>query len=300
MIIKIKKNLGIENYFNLTYNITNCCNYHCPYCMQGDKPKKDTNPILIEKISKEINKIIFNLKQQGRNIDFHLIGGEISICDIKNLVLKNIELSNIYRFSMVTNLSRSIEYYEDLFKYLTDNNINIRIKASYHPTETSEESFFNKIKYLKKYNIVPSLLLTKNEETNKDIYSMYNKLKKINVQPSVSVERVNGVPIDISFIKNKKILLEDMCKFHVYYDNNKKELLTKYEILNIIKNTNGYLCDINNSRLIIGPRGNIKNVCSQQKNNGTIFNYKINNSMIKCNTTIPCTLYAINELKYEK
>ena len=300
MIIKIKKNLGIENYFNLTYNITNCCNYHCPYCMQGDKPKKDTNPILIEKISKEINKIIFNLKQQGRNIDFHLIGGEISICDIKNLVLKNIELSNIYRFSMVTNLSRSIEYYEDLFKYLTDNNINIRIKASYHPTETSEDSFFNKIKYLKKYNIVPSLLLTKNEETNKDIYSMYNKLKKINVQPSVSVERVNGVPIDISFIKNKKILLEDMCKFHVYYDNNKKELLTKYEILNIIKNTNGYLCDINNSRLIIGPRGNIKNVCSQQKNNGTIFNYKINNSMIKCNTTIPCTLYAINELKYEK
>ena len=300
MIIKIKKNLGIENYFNLTYNITNCCNYHCPYCMQGDKPKKDTNPILIEKISKEINKIIFNLKQQGRNIDFHLIGGEISICDIKNLVLKNIELSNIYRFSMVTNLSRSIEYYEDLFKYLIDNNVNIRIKASYHPTETSEESFFNKIKYLKKYNIIPSLLLTKNEEINKDIYSMYNKLKKINVQPSVSVERVNGVPIDISFIKNKKILLEDMCKFHVYYDNNKKELLTKYEILNIIKNTNGYLCDINNSRLIIGPRGNIKNVCSQQKNNGTIFNYKINNSMIKCNTTIPCTLYAINELKYEK
>lgn len=300
MIIKIKKNLGIENYFNLTYNITNCCNYHCPYCMQGDKPKKDTNPILIEKISKEINKIIFNLKQQGRNIDFHLIGGEISICDIKNLVLKNIELSNIYRFSMVTNLSRSIEYYEDLFKYLIDNNVNIRIKASYHPTETSEESFFNKIKYLKKYNIIPSLLLTKNEEINKDIYSMYNKLKKINVQPSVSVERVNGVPIDISFIKNKKILLEDMCKFHVYYDNNKKELLTKYEILNIIKNTNGYLCDINNSRLIIGPRGNIKNVCSQQKDNGTIFNYKINNSMIKCNTTIPCTLYAINELKYEK
>lgn len=300
MIIKIKKNLGIENYFNLTYNITNCCNYHCPYCMQGDKPKKDTNPILIEKISKEINKIIFNLKQQGRNIDFHLIGGEISICDIKNLVLKNIELSNIYRFSMVTNLSRSIEYYEDLFKYLIDNNVNIRIKASYHPTETSEESFFNKIKYLKKYNIIPSLLLTKNEEINKDIYSMYNKLKKINVQPSVSVERVNGVPIDISFIKNKKILLEDMCKFHVYYDNNKKELLTKYEILNIIKNTNGYLCDINNSRLIIGPRGNIKNVCSQQKNNGTIFNYKINNNLIKCNTTIPCTLYAINELKYEK
>ena len=53
-IILIRKNLGIENYFNLTYNTTKCCNYHCPYCMQGNKPKKDTNPILIEKISKEI------------------------------------------------------------------------------------------------------------------------------------------------------------------------------------------------------------------------------------------------------
>ena len=98
MIVKIRKNLGIENYFNLTYNTTKCCNYHCPYCMQGNKPKKDTNPILIEKISKEINKIIYNLKQQGKNIDFHLIGGEVSIYDIKNLILKNIDLSNIYRF----------------------------------------------------------------------------------------------------------------------------------------------------------------------------------------------------------
>ena len=297
MIVKIRKNLGIENYFNLTYNVTECCNYHCPYCMQGNKPKKDTNPILIEKISKEINKIIYKLKQQGKNIDFHLIGGEVSIYDIKNLILKNIDLSNIYRFSMVTNLSRSVEYYKELLSYLKENNVNIRIKASYHPTEVSKEDFFNKIKNLKNYNIIPSLLLTKNEEINKYVYDIYNSLKEINIQPSVSVERINGIPIDVSFIKNKEILSEDRCKFHVYYSNNEKELLTKYELLNKIKNTKDYLCDINNSKLIIGPKGNIKNVCSQQKNNGTIFNFKLNNQIIKCNTSHPCTLYAINELK---
>lgn len=300
MIVKIRKNLGIENYFNLTYNTTKCCNYHCPYCMQGNKPKKDTNPILIEKISKEINKIIRNLKQQGKNIDFHLIGGEVSIYDIKNLILKNIDLSNIYRFSMVTNLSRSVEYYKELFEYLIQNKVNVRIKASFHPTEVSEKDFVNKIKNLKDYNIIPSLLITKNEEINESVYSMYNKLKEINIQPSVSVERINGIPIDVSFIKNKEILSEDRCKFHVYYNNNEKELLTKYETLSKIKNTVGYLCDINNSRLIIDPKGNIKNACSQQKNNGTIFNFKLNNQIIKCNTNRPCTLYAINELKYDK
>lgn len=299
-IILIRKNLGIENYFNLTYNTTKCCNYHCPYCMQGNKPKKDTNPILIEKISKEINKIIYNLKQQGKNIDFHLIGGEVSIYDIKNLILKNIDLSNIYRFSMVTNLSRSVEYYKELFDYLIQNNVDIRIKASFHPTEVSEEDFVNKIKNLKDYNIIPSLLITKNEEINESVYSMYNKLKEINIQSSVSVERINGIPIDASSIKNKEILSEDKCKFHVYYNNNEKELLTKYETLSKIKNTVGYLCDINNSRLIIDPEGNIKNACSQQKNNGTIFNFKLNNQIIKCNTNRPCTLYAINELKYDK
>ena len=297
MIVKIRKNLGIENYFNLTYNVTECCNYHCPYCMQGNKPKKDTNPILIEKVSKEINKIIYKLKQQDKNIDFHLIGGEVSIYDIKNLILKNIDLSNIYRFSMVTNLSRNVEYYKELFEYLTQNKVNIRIKASYHPTEVSKEDFFNKIKNLKNYNIIPSLLLTKNEEINKYVYDIYNSLKEINIQPSVSVERINGIPIDVSFIKNKEILSEDRCKFHVYYSNNEKELLTKYELLNKIKNTKDYLCDINNSKLIIGPKGNIKNACSQQKNNGTIFNFKLNNQIIKCNTSHPCTLYAINELK---
>ena len=67
--------------------------------------------------------------------------------------------------------------------------------------------------------------------------------------------------------------------------------------LNKMKNTVGYFCDINNGRLIIGPKGNIKNACSQQKNNGTIFNFKLNNQIIKCNTNYPCTLYAINELK---
>ena len=297
MIVKIRKNLGIENYFNLTYNVTECCNYHCPYCMQGNKPKKDTNPILIEKISKEINKIIYKLKQQDKNIDFHLIGGEVSIYDIKNLILKNIDLSNIYRFSMVTNLSRSVEYYKELLSYLKENNVNIRIKASFHPTEVSAEDFVNKIKSLKNYNIIPSLLLTKNEEINKYVYDIYNSLKEINIQLSVSVERIDGIPIDVSFIKNKEMLSEDRCKFHVYYNNNEKELLTKYELLNKIKNTKDYLCDINNSKLIIGPKGNIKNVCSQQKNNGTIFNFKLNNQIIKCNTNHPCTLYAINELK---
>lgn len=296
-IILIRKNLGIENYFNLTYNVTECCNYHCPYCMQGNKPKKDTNPILIEKISKEINKIIYKLKQQDKNIDFHLIGGEVSIYDIKNLILKNIDLSNIYRFSMVTNLSRNVEYYKELFEYLTQNKVNIRIKVSFHPTEVSAEDFVNKIKYLKDYNIIPSLLITKNEEINKYVYDIYNSLKEINIQSSVSVERINGIPIDVSFIKNKEILTEDRCKFHVYYNNNEKELLTKYELLNKIKNTVGYLCDINNSKLIIGSKGNIKNACSQQKNNGTIFNFKLNNQIIKCNTNHPCTLYAINELK---
>ena len=300
MIVKIRKNLGIENYFNLTYKTTKRRKYHCPYCMKGNKQKKYTNPILIEKISKEINKIIRNLKQQGKNIDFHLIGGEVSIYDIKNLILKNIDLSNIYRFSMVTNLSRSVEYYKELFEYLIQNKVNVRIKASFHPTEVSEKDFVNKIKNLKDYNIIPSLLITKNEEINESVYSMYNKLKEINIQPSVSVERINGIPIDVSFIKNKEILSEDRCKFHVYYNNNEKELLTKYETLSKIKNTVGYLCDINNSRLIIDPKGNIKNACSQQKNNGTIFNFKLNNQIIKCNTNRPCTLYAINELKYDK
>lgn len=300
MIVKIKKNLGIENYFNLTYVVTNCCNYHCPYCMQGKKPHKDTCPSLIEKIAKKINNVLYELKQQEKNIDFHLIGGEVTIYNIKELILENIDLSNIYRFSMVTNLSNSTEYYKNIFNYLNKNNVNIKIKASYHPTEVSKENFISKLNDLKEYNIIPSLLITENEKINEYVYEMYDSLKNINIQPSVSVERINDIPINIDFLKNKKIISEDNCKFHIYYDNDKKEILTKYELLNKIKNTKYYTCDINKSRLIIGPKGNIKNACSQQKNTGTIFNYKINNNIIKCNTDKPCTLYAINELKYDK
>lgn len=301
MIVNIKKNSDIANYFNLTYNVTRSCNYHCPYCMQLKKPIKDTNPKLIELISKQINKTIKDLKQQGKNIDFHLIGGEVSIYDIKNLILKNIDLSNIYRFSMVTNLSRSAEYYDELFKYLIDNNVDIRIKASFHPTETSKEDFFNKLLKLKKYNIIVSLLLT--HVKLYDVYDFYNKLIQNKINTSVSVERIFGYPISKSLLteNEKKLIQKDKCRFHVVYDNGNKDLLTKYELLNKIETTKNYLCDINLSKLIIGPKGEIRNSCSQQKNNGTIFNFKPNNcEFIKCNTNHPCTLYAINELKYEE
>lgn len=300
MIVEIKKNTGIENYFNLTYNVTKCCNYHCPYCMQGNKPKKDTNPILIERISKEINKVICTLKQQGKNIDFHLIGGEVTIYDIKELILKNINLENIYRFSMVTNLSRSVNYYRELFEYLIENKVNIRIKASFHPTEISEEEFLDKIKKLKKYNIIVSLLITKEKFYN--IYKFYKELLKNKIEVSVSVERENGVSINIAYLtsEEKNIISKDKCKFHVLYDNGSKKILTKYELLNNIKTTSGYICDINSNKLLIGSRGEIKNCCSQQNNTGTIFTFKSNEQLIKCKTNKPCTLYAIRELKYEE
>jgi len=300
MIVNIKKNSDIANYFNLTYNVTRSCNYHCPYCMQLKKPIKDTNPKLIELISKQINKTIKDLKQQGKNIDFHLIGGEVSIYDIKNLILKNIDLSNIYRFSMVTNLSRSAEYYDELFKYLTDNNVEIRIKASFHPTETSKEDFINKLLKLKKYNIIASLLLT--QVKFYDVYDFYNELVQNGINTSVSVERVLGYPISETLLteNEKKLIQKDKCRFHVVYDNGNKDLLTKFELLNKIETTKNYLCDINLSKLIIGPKGEIRNSCSQQKNNKTIFNFKPNYEFIKCNTNYPCTLYAINELKYEE
>lgn len=81
--MEIKSIINNERMFTIKWRLTEWCNYRCSYCMQGNKPKKDTNPILIEKISKEINKITYKLKQQDKNIDFHLIGGKFLFMILK-------------------------------------------------------------------------------------------------------------------------------------------------------------------------------------------------------------------------
>lgn len=291
MITKIEKNLGIEDYFNLTYRVTNVCNYHCPYCMQGnDKPKKDTTPELIQIISKKINEVIKELHSYGKKIDFHLIGGEVSIYDIKNLILKNIDFYNIYRFSMVTNLSRDVEYYKDLFSYLKNQKVDIRIKASFHPTETTKEEFINKLIELKEFKVIASLLITEKKYYN--IEEMYNELTKLEIPVSVSVERINGEPITT----NSNLIDKDKCLFHVTYDNGKTELLEKYTLLKSLDSVKGFVCDVDKNRIIIDNNGSIKKVCSQQRNLGSIFNFKYKPKEIICNSDKMCTLYAINRI----
>lgn len=286
MITRIQKNKSIPNYFNITYHVTETCNYHCPYCFNLKKPKKDTSPFLIENISKKINSIIKEIK--NKNIDFHLIGGEVTIFDIKNLILKNIDLNNLYRFSLVTNLSRDVKYYEEL---LQDINIRTRVKASFHPTEISKDEFLQKIIKLQKYNIIVSLLITK--QYYYDVEKFYNKLKRLNIPVSVSVERVDGIPINT----DSKIIDKDMCKFTITYDNDGQKVLTKYALLNELKTLKGYKCDANNSRLIIDPQGYIKNGCPKQNKKENIFQYHYySKEDITCNSNKLCTLYSINEV----
>ena len=99
---------------------------------------------------------------------------------------------------------------------------------------------------------------------------------------------------------NSNLVDKDKCLFHVTYDDGKTEMLEKYTLLKNLDSVKGFKCDVDKNRIIIDNNGSIKKVCSQQRNLGSIFNYKYEPKEIICNSEKKCTLYAINRITNEK
>lgn len=132
---------GDKNYslFHFSWTLTNWCNYSCTYCsakpVMVDKWKKDEN---ISKYKLTLEK----LKRFDAPFHIQLYGGEPSLHpNIKDILLGLKQIDNCKQISIITNLSKSLNFWKDIMMPGVD------VCASFHP-EYYDDQFISKIKFL--------------------------------------------------------------------------------------------------------------------------------------------------------
>ena len=125
-----------RNVFKIKWRLTGWCNYHCPYCINGqNKEKNDTwndDNILIQRAIK-INEMLKN-NNITKPIHLSLLGGEVIFLNIKAIVSK---IDNISNLNITTNFSKPVNYFKDLFVWCKQRGIKLFLHCSYHPEATN-------------------------------------------------------------------------------------------------------------------------------------------------------------------
>lgn len=286
----------INNEFTIQFQPTFNCNFNCFYCTQKKRVKEKINE---DKILETAKKIANKIPESEKKIKLILIGGEVTLLNIKKILIPFINKHfNSFKLSFDTNFSASLEYFFDLLKFCNNNNIKLRINASYHYSDLNE--FYNKLKELNKEKIIvytKIILTTKESINNVNPFEAFYKLRKVS-----PVRMIIGRMLNNSFypLTNKqkelfsKLPLEkEKNNYLVILNNGQKEYYYHLKNLND-NNFYGCLCK---TEIVIDYNENVSyGMCSQKRNRTKLDNISFYSSEEICKQK-RCPLCGIITLK---
>lgn len=205
-----KKDLEIK------WRITHSCNIGCSYCIQARKWRKPEDikkeQENIELLADDINKII-EKHPEKEYIKLQLIGGEVSIFDLKSLLN---HFSRLNKLTITTNMIRDIEYFIDLTEYCKSRNIDLHVSCSFHEEFIDLDSFIEKVKTLENYNVSVNAEMV-SVENNQDLVKEF--IEKIS-----ATDLDYMVDKDMRGIKDKQHLIgaarkKSVKRYKVVYDD---------------------------------------------------------------------------------
>lgn len=237
-----------KNKIEIAWNMTFWCNYNCEYCF-GKKEKYLSKPEAIIKNAIKLNKYI---EEQDKKVHIRLIGGEVTYLPLIK-ILKNLNSKKIYKISLTTNLSREIEYFEELIKYYNDNKYDYSITASLHQTQIKNlNDWIEKAK-----KIATTIQCTVTNENCKESIAILNDIK---------TDFKGNIKLDVCREKNSPINLteENLNLIKPFFDTSKSyyniefinglqfNSVSKTELMAKIDETNfkGKTCQSNKFRML--------------------------------------------------
>lgn len=150
--------INLETHNVLKWRITDCCNYHCPYCIRREF-------INNTKYNLDIDNVVRIAKEMPKNkpTKVDLIGGEVTILPNLKEIIDKLFAAGIDKINITTNASKDLSYLADK---------RITLTCSYHPTETEEsvEDFIDRI------------------VSYKDLFG-YVKIETVNTKGAVHVDK---------------------------------------------------------------------------------------------------------------
>jgi len=174
----IYKDFNKENWFLVSWTLSNKCNYQCSYCPahlhsgSTGQPKWD-----------DVSNFVKDLKIPEKEICFRLSGGEPTYW--KHFVnLAKLVKSQGHIFSFLTNGSRSVDYYKEIGKY-TDG-----MMISYH-SEYSDASHFADIVKAIDCVVVINLMMMPGQfgELLKVAKTIFNASDNVMIWPKVILDK---------------------------------------------------------------------------------------------------------------
>jgi organic radical activating enzyme len=243
-----------DNILRINWHILNWCNYKCSYCSVRGNLSYDYNDTT--QISNQYKLMISRLKLIKKPFELCLTGGEPTLHPNIKEILKGLgEIEKLERVYFFTNLSRSINFYEEILNFKK-----ILYYASYHP-EYHDEDFLIKCKKLRC-------------EVHISMMSEYkNKiLKFIEECKSEKIPFCLNFLSDTKFYKNtldhdfyeEVIKTDDMIEIDLIYENKIKQKTTNLKMLYEGKNKfKGYKCIPESYSITIDNV--VKNVCSNKE-----------------------------------
>lgn len=177
----------LDQYFLINWHITGWCNYHCPYCINQEFNTSFTPEEQIYKIADKINDFI-NTSNINLPISLRLIGGEPTYYDLPK-ILDRIE--KIDRITLVTNFSRSNDFFKEMYDYCFKRKIFFFLICSWHEENTN---FIDKVAELTQWcratkerrmnnYIVPQITLLATSDFSQETLNQYLEkgLEKIRI-----------------------------------------------------------------------------------------------------------------------
>jgi organic radical activating enzyme len=162
-----------EPFVNITWQVSNLCNFRCTYCNESNWSGTNLN-LDIEEIKYGLTKVInYELERGYTRLKVFFSGGEPSYWKPIIPVMEHILNSGMkeVKFAINTNLSNTIAWWEKYHGYFDD------VVASYHPEFVNDDHYLNVYKFLgDKVNYLCGRMMM-HEPTWDSVIAFSNRLK---------------------------------------------------------------------------------------------------------------------------
>lgn len=133
-----------DPFVNITWQVSNLCNFRCSYCNDSNWNGKNLN-LDVDAIKQGLTKVIdYELQRGYKRLKVFFSGGEPTYWKPLIPIMEHILQSGMeeVKFAVNTNLSSSMSWWEKNYHYFDD------VVASYHPEFAEDEHFLNVYKFL--------------------------------------------------------------------------------------------------------------------------------------------------------
>lgn len=290
-----------ENWFLVSWNLSNKCNYACSYC-----PATLHNGSTGHKDWKIVKNFVENFTYGNKDICYRISGGEPTtwkhFIDLAKLIKQQGQ-----NFSFLSNGSRSVDYFKDIAQY-TDGLI-----LSYHPEYTDVDHFVKIINVMNCPVAVNLMLVPEQfDELVEVAHKLFNSTNNCMIWPKVilnkenidspSNEMINYTQDQKDFIKKWPYFRDlDDSKLHrgkITFNNN--EVDANYLIVNNLNRHKGWTCWAGIDMIHIDKWGNLYRAdCAYGSRLGNLQEYTLPNEPIICGLEI-CSCLSDIYLRKEK